>query len=482
MFLQLLLKLHNLPDLIKKKHIDLGDITDKGRVHPQPHQLGNGVDAVIGSLLHILHQFLHRHMPGVKFFHMNVVFTFLQGADGFEKTLFKTAPHAHDLAGGFHLSGKRIESRRKFVKWKPGHLCDHIVQSRLKTGRSVGQPDLVEVHTHGDLCGHSRDRVSCGLGGQGRGPGDPGIDLDDIVPEGVRVQSKLYVAASFYFQGPDNFQGAVPEHVVFPVGERLAGSHHDGISRVDPHRIQILHIAHGDGGVVSVSYHFIFDLFISPDALLNKNLMDRRQVKSIFHLFTEFFRIICKAAARASQGKRRPENHRISYLFRCFQRLPGTVGDPGRHHRLSDALTQFFEKLPVLGTLDAPGVRSQKLDLTLIQHSFFRQGHGQIQTGLASDAGNNGIGPLKTADTGQIFQSQRFHIHLVCHRPVCHDRGRVGICQNHLIALFLQRQTRLGPRIIKFRGLADDNRTGAYNQHFFQIRSLRHELSPPSYR
>ena len=37
---------------------------------------------------------------------------------------------------------------------------------------------------------------------------------------------------------------------------------------------------------------------------------------------------------------------------------------------------------------------AQQLNLALLQDALFRQLHGQIQAGLAADAGNDGVRPL----------------------------------------------------------------------------------------
>lgn len=43
---------------------------------------------------------------------------------------------------------------------------------------------------------------------------------------------------------PDDFDGRVPQHVVFTVVQRLTGRHHDGFSGVDAQRVNILHVTH----------------------------------------------------------------------------------------------------------------------------------------------------------------------------------------------------------------------------------------------
>ena len=44
---------------------------------------------------------------------------------------------------------------------------------------------------------------------------------------------------------------------------------------MDAHRVQILHIADGDGGIIGIPHHLIFDFFVALDGLLYQYLMHR---------------------------------------------------------------------------------------------------------------------------------------------------------------------------------------------------------------
>lgn len=61
---------------------------------------------------------------------------------------------------------------------------------------------------------------------------------------GLGVEGVLDVALAHDAQVADDLDGGVAQHVVLVVVERLAGSHHDGFSRVDAQRVDVLHVAH----------------------------------------------------------------------------------------------------------------------------------------------------------------------------------------------------------------------------------------------
>ena len=89
------------------------------------------------------------------------------------------------------------------------------------------------------------------------------------------IQRELDVAAAFHPQGPDQLQGAVPEHMVFPICQSLGGTYDDGVTCMDADRIQVLHVADRNCVVRSVPDHFIFNLFKAFDALFDQYLVDR---------------------------------------------------------------------------------------------------------------------------------------------------------------------------------------------------------------
>ena len=58
----------------------------------------------------------------------------------------------------------------------------------------------------------------------------------------------------------DNLDGEGAQFVIFGVGERLAGGHHNRLARMDAQRVEVLHITDSDAIVVTVAHHLVFDL------------------------------------------------------------------------------------------------------------------------------------------------------------------------------------------------------------------------------
>src|SRR6266704_3575201 len=81
-----------------------------------------------------------------------------------------------------------------------------------------------------------------------------------------------------------------------------------------------------------------------------------------------------------------------------------------------------------------------------------------------------------------IIELERPDVRHVGHLRVGHDRGRIGIDQDDLVAFLAQCLARLGARIVELAGLADDDRACADDEDAFDVGALRHlvNLAPQS--
>ena len=349
--------------------------------------------------------------------------------------------------------------------------------------QQAGAPhgDLVQGEAHGDLRRHAGDRESAGLGSKGGGTRHAGIDLDDVILEGQRVQGELDVAAAGDVQGTDQAQGAVAEHLVFLVRQGQCGGHDHRVARVDAHRVDVLHRTDGDGGVVRVAHHLELDLLVALDALLHQHFMDGGEVQGIPHHVLHLLRIVDEAAAGAAQGERRAQDDRIADPFGRREALLEAVADLGRDHGLVDGQAQLLEEFAVLRLLDVLEGSPQDLHAALFQYAFLRELDGEVQAGLAAESGHQGVRTLVADDLRHIFQREGLHVHLVGDVRVRHDGGGIGVHQDDLVPLFLEGKARLRARIVEFRGLADHDRAGTDDHHFLDICPPRHGAAPPSF-
>ncbi len=246
------------------------------------------------------------------------------------------------------------------------------------------------------------------------------------------------------------------------------------------HGVDVLHGADGDGGVVGVAHHLELDLLVALDALFHQHFVDGGEVEGVSHKLFHLFRAVYEAAARAAQREGGAKDNRVADFFGRGHAFLNAVANLGRNHRFVNAQAQFLEQFAVFGLLDVLEGSSQDLHAAFFQNAFLGQLDGQVQAGLAAEAGHQGVRTLVADDLGHIFQGEGLHIHLVGYVGVRHDGGRVGIHQDYLIPLFLEGQAGLGAGIVKLCGLANHNGAGAYYHYFLDIRSSRHSAGPPS--
>ena len=194
-----------------------------------------------------------------------------QGTDGFHQGPFKIVADAHHLAGGLHLGGQVPLGADKFIKGKAGHLYHAVVQHGLKAGVGFsrnGVFNFIQGIAQGDLGRHLGDGITGSLGRQGGRTAHPGIYLNHAVLKAFGMKGKLHVAAACDFQFADNIQRGGTQHLVLLIPQGLGGSHHDTVSGVHTHRINIFHVADGNHIAGAVPHHLILDLFPSGNTAL----------------------------------------------------------------------------------------------------------------------------------------------------------------------------------------------------------------------
>ena len=133
-----------------------------------------------------------------------------------------------------------------------------------------------------------------------------------------------------------------------------------------------------------------------------------------------------------------------------------------------------LELVAVLGRGDGLGVGADELHPVLLEHTPLDQGHGQVEPGLPSERGQQGVGTFALDDGGQDVGVEGLDVGAVGQFGVGHDRGRVGVGQHHRVSLGPQHPARLGPRVVELAGLADDDGTGADHQDLLDVGTARH--------
>ena len=134
----------------------------------------------------------------------------------------------------------------------------------------------------------------------------------------------------------------------------------------------------------------------------------------------------------------------------------------------------FLEGDPVLAANDGVDFNTNDLDAVLIQDAGTCQFGAQVQAGLSTEIGQQGIRALSLDDFTYRLQVQRFNIGDISRPRVSHDSGRIGIHQDDFVAQAAQRFARLRSGIIKLAGLPDNYGPGTDNHYLVNIISFGH--------
>ena len=406
----------------------------------------------------------------------------LERAQALLQRLAERAADGHHLAHGLHRRSQGGRGRLELLERPPGDLGDDVVEGGLEGGRSdlgyvVG--DLVERAAHCQASRDLGDGEPCGLGGQRRGAAHPGVHLDDHLATGGRIDRELHVGSAGLHPHPAQHRERCVAHpLVLRVAESLCGGHGDGVTGVHPHRVQVLDGADHHTVVGPVAHHLELELLPAHDRLLDQDLGDGAGVQPGFGHPLELLGGGGDARAAAAEDVGGPHDHRQAHV-------PENLAGPRhvlRYSRAGDVQADLehglLEEMAVLGGGDRGRVGPDQLGAVGLQDASGDQFHGQVQPGLASQGGQKGVGPLPLDDAGQHVGVERLDVGGVGHLRVGHDRGRVGVGQDHPVSLGPQHPAGLGSGVVELAGLADDDGARPDYEDRLDVVTARHDSGP----
>ena len=95
------------------------------------------------------------------------------------------------------------------------------------------------------------------------------------------MQRELHITATGDLQLTDDVQRGSTQHLILLVPQSLGGSHHDTVTGVYAHRVDIFHVADGDHISCTVPHHLILNLFPSGNAALHQNLTNTAEPQAV---------------------------------------------------------------------------------------------------------------------------------------------------------------------------------------------------------
>ena len=324
---------------------------------------------------------------------------------------------------------------------------------------------------------HPGDREAGGLGGQGRGAGGAGVDLDHHDPAALGVMGELDVGAADDLDRLDDRVGILLQLLLQGRGDRQHRRGAVAVAGVDAHRIDVLDEADGDHLVVGIAHDLQLQLFPAQHRFLHQHLVDQAGGQAAGDDDPQFLQIFDQAAAGAAHRVGRADDDRIAELggdlLGVFE---GRDGGAARHLD-AEAVHGLLEGDAVLAALDGVDVDADDLDPVALKDPGAIQFGGEVEARLAAEVGEDGIGALGGDDLFQGLDVERLDIGDIGGGRIGHDRRRVGVDQHDLVAEGAQGLARLGAGIVELTGLADDDGAGTDDQNLMDVVTSGHGCS-----
>jgi len=187
------------------------------------------------------------------------------------------ATDRHHLADALHLAADAQVGAAELAEIPARDLAHDVIESRLEERRGAARDrvrDLGQRMTERDPRRDVRERIAGGLAGQRRGAAQPRIDLDHAVVSAVSIQRELDVAFAHDAKMADRLDRDAAKQLVLGVVQRLRRGDHDRFTGVNPHRVEVLHVADGDAVVPPVAHDLVLDLLPASQVLLDQDLGD----------------------------------------------------------------------------------------------------------------------------------------------------------------------------------------------------------------
>ena len=194
------------------------------------------------------------------------------------------------------------------------------------------------------------------------------------------------------------------------------------------------------------------------------------------------------ASSRAIPPPRPPSvnaGRMISGRPKSAERAPRALhrrGDRVARGAQAGGLHRRVEQLAVLGAVDRVVVRADQLDAEALERPVLGEVLGEVERGLAAQRRQQRVGPLALDDLRDDLGQQRLDVGRRRELRVGHDRRRVGVHEDDLVALLQQHLAGLRARVVELRGLPDDDRARAEDEDLVEVVAPRHGSRPPRSR
>ncbi len=245
------------------------------------------------------------------------------------------------------------------------------------------------------------------------------------------------------------------------------------------HGIKVLDRADNDAVIVAIANHLHLIFFPTDERLINKKFVSGREVKTANTDCLKFLSVVGDTAARSTHREGGSDNAGETDILKNAKGLFERMRQGRPRGFQTDSFHRLIKKLSILCLINRFLGGANHLDPILLKDTLRSKLERAVERRLSTHRRQDGIGPFALNDPGNCLPFDRLDVGGVGHGGVGHDGGRVGVNQNHPVALLSQRLAGLRARVIKLTGLTDDDGSRAQNQNAFNVGAFWHQASPP---
>ena len=250
--------------------VDARQLVDLVDRHAVAQRLRDGEDAQRRGVAQLVAQIVEAERVRIEAVHADV-----EHAHRLLDHFGERAADRHHLADALHLAADARRGAVELAEIPARKLAHEVVERRLEERGGAARDavrDLGQRVAERQLRRDVGERIAGRLARERARARQARVDLDDAVVRARGVERELDVALADDAEVADRPDRDRAQQLVLRVVQRLRRRDDDRVAGVDPHRIEVLHVADGDAVVAGVAHDLVLDLLPAVQALLDQHL------------------------------------------------------------------------------------------------------------------------------------------------------------------------------------------------------------------
>ena len=243
---------------------------------------------------------------------------------------------------------------------------------------------------------------------------------------------------------------------------------------MNTHRIEVFNRANNDAITRTIAHNLHLVLFPTLDALFNKNLGNRRKVKTLGNDELKLFLIMSNTTTSATKCEGGANHHGVTEHVGKPKSIINGVGVATSGNFQADFGHRLIKLLAVLAAFNSRKVTANHLDAKFIQNAALGKFNSSVKSSLTTEGRQQGVRAFLFDNLLDEFLGNWLNIGAINQLGIGHDGCRIGINQNNLVAIFFQHLARLGTGIVELARLANHDRTRPNYENALDVGTLRH--------